>query len=408
MWLAGWAARREPASDKAMELFAKAIAFEDAEGQRVVIVTADLLAIPRALAQTLSAKAEGRWQLPRERLLFNASHTHTAPEVRPDKVPFFEIPGEHAAKIEPYVGELEEKLFAIISAALTNLQPAQLNVRQTSVSFPANRRPSGGPSDPTVPLLAVTNQEGKPIAFLFGLACHSLTLPPEFCQYHGDYPGVAANLLERAFHGAKALFLSGAGADQNPFPRGTLELAERHGQSLATAIQTALTKPGCRVAPVLRAEFAEVPLEFIALPPKETLEADLSCGDPPRQRKAKFLLQALAEGRLFPSTYRCPVQVLRFGEELLLIGLGGEPPVDYALQFKSEFAGPLVWVCGYSNDVFGYLPNRRLSQEGGYEAVRSLLWSALPAPFTDTVEELVVGTVRQLVARARSTGLQDH
>src|SRR5262245_59799403 len=119
MWLAGWAARREPASGKAMELFAKAIAFEDADGQRAGIVTVDLLAIPRALAEAVSAKTESRWQLPRERLLFNASHTHTAPEVRPDKVPFFEIPGEYAVKIEPYVGELEEKLLTIISAALS-------------------------------------------------------------------------------------------------------------------------------------------------------------------------------------------------------------------------------------------------------------------------------------------------
>jgi hypothetical protein len=38
MWLAGWAARRQPASGKAMDLFAKAVAFEDAGGERAVVI----------------------------------------------------------------------------------------------------------------------------------------------------------------------------------------------------------------------------------------------------------------------------------------------------------------------------------------------------------------------------------
>ena len=401
MWLAGWAARREPALGKAMELFVKALALEDAEGQRVVVVTADLLAIPRALAMAVVAKAQSRWGLPREALLFNASHTHTAPEVRPDKVPFFEIPAQYAGKIEPYVLELEEKITAAMGAAMSNLQPARLSVRQTQVPFPQNRRPLGGPIDPAVPILEVASLHGQPIAVLFGLACHSLTLPPVFCQYHGDYPGVAASLLERAFPGAKALFLAGAGADQNPSPRGTLELAEQHGHTLAAAIQNALSQPVRPIPSVLRSAFEEVSLDFMPLPSPEALAADVNADDPPRQRKAKFLLAALAEKRPFPATYPCPVQVLQFGGELLLIALGGEPPVDYALQFKAEFAGPLVWVAGYSNDVFGYLSNRRLSQEGGYEGGRSLFWSALPGPFTEAVEERVVQTVRRLVAQVK-------
>ena len=98
-----------------------------------------------------------------------------------------------------------------------------------------------------------------------------------------------------------------------------------------------------------------------------------------------------------PSTYPCPVQVLRFGNELLLIALGGEPVVDYAVRLKTELAGPLVWVAGYSNDMFGYLPTRRVQMEGGYEGGRALLWSALPAPFTDTVEERILAAILDIV-----------
>src|SRR5881394_2465390 len=89
MWLAGWAARREPAGGTASELYARALALEDAGGERLVIVTVDLIAFPGWLADRVISKVVTRTGLRREQVLFNASHTHTGPEVRADKVPFF-------------------------------------------------------------------------------------------------------------------------------------------------------------------------------------------------------------------------------------------------------------------------------------------------------------------------------
>jgi hypothetical protein len=133
------------------------------------------------------------------------------------------------------------------------------------------------------------------------------------------------------------------------------------------------------------------------------LRADLKSEDLPRRRKAAYLLAAIMDEHPLPAAHPCPVQVLRFGDELLLIALGGEPVADYAVNCKAEFAGPLVWLAGYSNDMFGYLPTRRVLREGGYEGGRALLWSALPAPFTEAAEEQVMQTVRRLVGHATST-----
>ena len=397
MWLAGWAARRQPASGKTMDLFVKALALEDANGGRVVIVTADLIAVPRSLAMKVAAQAQGRWNLPRERLLFNASHTHTGPEVRPDKVPFFEIPPQLAAKIEPYVSQLEDKIVAAIGIALETLEPANLRAHQFAAGFAVNRRSPKDTVDHDVPVLEIARANGKPLAILFGYACHNLTLPPTFFECHGDYAGVAQQLMEEKFSGTTALFLSGAGADQDPSPRGTLELAQAHGKALADAIIKGLPDGGRVVTGGLRATFEEVDLDLQPLPSKESLQADLKSEDAPRRRKADFLLTALAEKRTLLTRLPCPVQVLRFGEEVLLIALAGEPVVDFARRFKSDFAGPLVWVAGYSNDMFGYLPTRRVLLEGGYEGGRATLWSALPAPLAESAEERVVETVRKLV-----------
>jgi hypothetical protein len=401
MWLAGWAARREPATGKSTELFAKALALQDVEGSSVLIITADLIAIPREVAQQVSAQLEAQWGIPRDRILFNASHTHTGPEVRPDKVPFFEIPAEYAAKIGPYVSGLVEKMVSVSAAALESLQPVTLTLREAKADFAHNRRCPEGPHDPDVPILEVTRNDQKPLALVFGYACHNLTLPPSFCQFHGDYAGVAQRHLEEAFPGATALFLAGAGADQDPFPRGASEWAEQHGRALGLAVQRSFENRGRVVSGQFGVAFREVPLDFAPVPAVETLAMDLQSDDPPRRRKAEFLLSALKAKRPLPVAYPCPVQVLRFGEELLLIALGGEPTVEYALQFKAKFAGPLVWVAGYCNDMFGYVPTRRIQREGGYEAGRAMLWSALPGPFTETVEERVVQAVEGLVEETK-------
>ncbi|MBM4094908.1 MAG: hypothetical protein FJ276_36685 [Planctomycetes bacterium] len=59
-------------------------------------------------------------------------------------------------------------------------------------------------------------------------------------------------------------------------------------------------------------------------------------------------------------------------------------------------SGPGVWVAGYSNDVFAYLPSARVPREGGYEAGSAVKWGSLPGPFTAGVEERVVAKVFEL------------
>ena len=71
MWLAGWAARREPAAGKSTELFAKALAVEDGQGQTALIITADLIAIPRELAQQVATQLQTRCGIPRSRILLH-------------------------------------------------------------------------------------------------------------------------------------------------------------------------------------------------------------------------------------------------------------------------------------------------------------------------------------------------
>jgi len=93
------------------------------------------------------------------------------------------------------------------------------------------------------------------------------------------------------------------------------------------------------------------------------------------------------------------VQVVRFGGDLTLVALAGEAVVDYSLRLKRELAGPAaVWVAGYSNDVFGYLPSLRIIREGGYEGVSANTRILNhPGRFSDDTEERVIGKALELL-----------
>jgi hypothetical protein len=404
MWLAGYAVRTRPSSGTLSDLHAKALALEDANGERFVLITVDLIAISREIASTVAAHALQAHGLPRERLLFSASHTHYGPEIRPDKAEFFKIPHEFAEKIEPYGRWLTQASIGLVDRALDSLQPVQLIARQTKAAFASNRRPVNHGVDHDVPLLGARDGAGNLRAVVLSYACHNTSLDPMDGQYSGDWAGFAQAQLEEQHPGATALFVTGAAADQNPDPRYQVELSHRYGAQLADAVQTSLTGDGIAIEGSLAVAYTEVPLPYEPLPSKAQLEANLATDDEPLKMKSRYLLRAMSEGRAFPPTYPCPVHVVRLGRQLLIVAIGGEPVIDYAHMIKREFAGvaPIVWVAGYCNDMFGYVPTRAVLAEGGYEGGRSVLWSALPMPFAAETEDRVMDTVRGLIEKVRS------
>ncbi len=118
-------------------------------------------------------------------------------------------------------------------------------------------------------------------------------------------------------------------------------------------------------------------------------------------RWAKRMLKMIDEGVTFPTSYPYPVQAWRIGNELLLIGIGGEAVVDYSLRFKREF-GPTTWVCGYANDMAAYIPSQRVWKEGGYEGGRHLDEYGRPAwRWAGDVEHRIAGAVHRVVKGVR-------
>ncbi|MFM7070453.1 MAG: neutral/alkaline non-lysosomal ceramidase N-terminal domain-containing protein, partial [Planctomycetota bacterium] len=218
MWMAGYAARKKPSEGVVQDLYAKALAIEDATGRRLVIVTQDLIGVPRALRERLEKSVQEKHGLPPESLLLNASHTHCGPELRMNRVPLDGPPEEVETRLKlslDYTEQLFEKLSTLIAESLATLAPAKLDYQRARCGFAMNRRRpmekgfsnapnSDGPIEHTVPVLRVTGADGKLRAVLFGYACHNTSIGFDF--FGGDYAGYAQEYFEAANPGVTALF----------------------------------------------------------------------------------------------------------------------------------------------------------------------------------------------------------
>ena len=406
MWMAGYAARDRPSEGTEQDLFVKALAIEDADGGRIVIVTCDLIGIPRQLRESLESRVRDQFGLPPEALLLNASHTHCGPELRASKASIYGLGSDRVAQAREYLRELEEKIVGVIGQALERREPAQIDYCHARCGFAMNRRlPADGtfrnspnpdgPVDHSVPVLVVRNAGDQVQTLLFGYACHNTTLG--FYQFCGDYAGYAQEYLQEDHPGVIAMFMTGCGGDQNPYPRRELEQAQQHGRALANGVNAALQTPQQAITGSLRGNLQHVTLEFAPPASREELERQVESSNRYERRHAELLLQELKDTGTIRTEYDYLVQAVRLGDQLLMVALAGEVVVDYSLRLKEELDAPIVWVAGYSNDVFGYVPSLRVLQEGGYEGGGAFRYTAFPGPFAESVEERILETVRTAV-----------
>ena len=85
----------------------------------------------------------------------------------------------------------------------------------------------------------------------------------------------------------------------------------------------------------------------------------------------------------------------------LVVGMGAETVVDYALRVKREF-GEGTWVMGYADDMISYIPSRRVWNEGGYEGGSNLYEYGRPSfRWAEGIEERIAASVHKLVKQVR-------
>lgn len=409
-WMAGFAKRDTPADGVELDLQARAVALEDEAGRTSVIVSAEVLFVTRRIRDRVVERVAADTDVDPDGILLSATHTHCGPEFREFKFDAYEVPEPYRERGAAYRERLEEALVAVATDALASREPATLSFGHARCGFGMHRRlpvedgiahrPNpDGPVDHDVPVL-VAERDDEPVAIGYGYACHTTTRFVN--RYSGDWAGYANRFIEEQYPEATALFLIGAAGDQNPHPRREEGLPEHHGRTMASTVRAAVEAHRVPVRGPLRTVLEEQEIEFEDPPDRDGIEELQNADQAYLRARGKHLLRRLEEDGEISTTQPYPIQAFGFGDDLTLVALAGEPLVEYGITLKEALPGR-VWVAGYANDDFTYVPTAQAVYEGGYEGDHVFDRTTYAGTIQPDVEERVLRRARTLAAQVRGS-----
>lgn len=375
-----------PATGVHDRIWAKALVLRDGE-QRRVIVTADVLAFPPGLRQSVAeaVSADG-WRA--EDLLLLASHSHTSFDLtalNPKNT--FKIP-----QLGLYHPELREwtvaKLAEVIRLAARD--PAAVSVgsgMKTLEGWNRNRRRPGGVADRDLTLARLDTAEGKPLAVLVNWTAHPTFMDPRHMDFSGDWPGHLQRTLEALIgSGVTVLYFNGAEGDQSPTPRpnggSAWEQAECYGRELALEAWRVWQGIQPQAAPSFAWRVDAVPL------PARVAHPDFM-----KTGGAEYGLDERNVGALLDRM--CPTNTVstaaRLGD-LVIAGVPGEMAAGLGLEIKAtvrrQTGAKYVAIGGLANEWISYLLAADEYRRGGYEASMSFYGETLGPEVVKAVSEL--------------------
>jgi neutral ceramidase len=369
----GYSDRSGPSIGTHDPLFAKILLLDDSR-RRLALVTLDL-GRPFGVESMEVVRRRVHASASVEQVFFFASHTHSGPFIN-DTYP--------AGKRPAWEERALDRIAAAIEQAASRLQPAALGVGEGDVLIGHNRRyvradgtvkmlwrnatkTPTHPLDPRLGILRVDSRDGKVLAVLVNYACHPVIFGPDNLKYSADWPSAMAGVVEPAFgEGAVCLFLQGAAGDINPyFDKMRLdEDAEKRMQESGRQVGL---------------EALRVARSIVPKPPeKPELQFTLDTRHfKPRYDREKLL--AGLKNQVKPDVlerYRgylnqpldCPVTTLFINRQIAIVGMPGEPFVEFGLAYRDRSPAAFSLFGGYANGYFGYFPTIRAAVEGGYGA----------------------------------------
>ncbi len=338
-WVTG-----EPYDGVIDSLFARSLALYDGANWFVIICWDLIDAREEAVVDVRKAVCEATG-IPGERILVGASHTHSGPrspytissmpqDQRENQRPVLEdavfrawalqIPNVCANLVKQAQAAAVPVTLSVGRANanewLFNRRPVDVHGQVVTMFKPddANCLPDGlrfSPFDPTLMVLSFCTAEGKTVATLFSVPCHSVSVYPHHQGISADWPGVACDVIVKNL-GGEAFFLQGCAGEIVPTRRG-LEARHEMAHFFAQRAMVA-SKQSLVLTPGLLTSVSQV----VYLP--------------------------LAQGKDGVRTRPVEVQVL-VCDSFALVTLPGEPlnGLARAIQARSPF--PHTLIVGYAN-----------------------------------------------------------
>jgi len=398
------------AEDIKDRLFARVVVLQDGK-QSVAIVSADMIFFPSA---RVVQEAKEKWKV--DHVILCATHTHSGgymnggcTKMHPEGTanPQWTRMGDPSEVLnlefpeDPWYREVEDKVIAAIGEAMQKPFPARIaagRVPFESAYMAHNRRmvkPDGKvemlwnnpariptqPVDPTVGVIRIDDDNGKPRALLVNYACHPVTLMGSgFIS--ADFPGAMCDYVEKELgETCLAMFLQGAQGDMNCH-EGSLK--GEHGLNIARQTGISLGKGALRVARDLK--------------PGPTDRGSIQVNES---------VLALSHRNDQAKTSNVGILTAVINDDIALVTIPGEPFIQHQLDLRAKSPIPDTFLLGLAYAGAGtpfaiYIPTAQAVKEGGYGATEA---SFLEAEAGAKMVDAGVASIRELLrAPAKTAG----
>ncbi|GIP36996.1 alkaline ceramidase [Paenibacillus sp. J31TS4] len=403
--LAGFAVRsgQGPFTGVSERLFARLFVFDsqalddDGAAKRALLVSADLIWWGSERVPRLKARISERYGIEPDAILLHGTHTHSGPQTSALFTSYLGVPDE------AYLDSLETNVVNGIAEAIHDLEPVHTAKGTGKSELAINRRglrrtpPELRTADQEVSVLRYTREDGSVKAILAHYACHPVITDEN--RVSPDYVGIAMSEVEGHFgKGTVCGFLQGTCGDLNPGDgkavlQGRHDLVVQAGRSFAQAILRTLEEPMAELPAVgLSWRTVTVPLPLASLPEPDVLASGEAL---PGVQGEWHRIQRSRYAQLKPEL-PITLTLLRLAEGCSLLAMDAEVVVDYGLAIKRRSLGEVLPV-GYTNGMLGYVPTAEMLEEGGYEAVESTVYFAMPSVFSREVEPIMMQAINSLL-----------
>ncbi|BCT74433.1 hypothetical protein SCMU_02750 [Sinomonas cyclohexanicum] len=365
-------------------LWCKAVVIRE-NGNPHLIMSADILALPRAMHQRIRERILGLASWDTSDILLQSTHTHNGPVLIDSLHPFMAYGLAEMDEVRDYSSWLEDTMVGTAQDALDAAETSvTLDYQVATQTFAVNR--AGLPYvERDVPVLVARQPNGTPEAVVFGYGCHPVAAGDQD-QYDGDFPAGACNYIENNL-GAFALFLQGPAGDQNPADAPSWALRDQDGDALGATVVAAARNAGRALTGPILTQYQEVDLPFDIDTSAGNLAALRDCyasrlpnpnGQPAWYARHAQVMMARIDNDDVATSMPSPFQVWSIGSStpLKMAFVGGELVSGYAAYFRSRYGGSnALWIGGYANESCAYLPTDEFlppympagSYEGGWE-----------------------------------------
>ena len=392
-----------PATGVRDNLYARALACENADGQRFILINMDAISADAKLTAQTRERVEKLTGVPGECVMVTATHTHTG-----GPLDAF-VPG---TVDEGYKAWLADRAADAAALAWKQRKPAKIGSgrgHEDSIAFirryymkdgsfrtnPGFRpdlieRPAGE-IDPEVGVVKIEDTDGRLIGVITNYACHLDTVTGN--RYSADYPGELARVLKSVYgQNVVSLFLTGAcgninhynflGRTQDYYRKANPPHYIRMGRILAGTVIRALADIETAETETLCVENAVFPA-LIRTPTEDDIKAaqDLLkkhpyevvisteeglIGDNTDIQPRHYARSLLEVAEIKEKHVEISVQTVRLGETAI-VGVPCELFVEFGLDIKKRGGFEHTMISTLTNGQFGYIAVRDAFDQGGYE-----------------------------------------